>query len=50
MAQYLYQQWLKYCDSARVPLYINQNEMNEILDSKSSWNRKIYNKSYKPVK
>lgn len=50
MAQYLYQQWLKYCDSARVPLYINQNEMNEILDSKSSWNRKIYNKSYKPIK
>jgi hypothetical protein len=25
------------------------NEMNEILDAKTSWNRKIYNKSYKPI-
>jgi hypothetical protein len=23
--------------------------MNEILDAKTSWNRKIYNKSYKPI-
>lgn len=50
MAQYLYQQWLKYCDSARVPISISQNEMNEILEAKSRWDRKIFNKAYKPVK
>lgn len=50
MAQYLYQQWLKYCDSARVPLYLDQNTMNQVLDAKSSWDRKIYNKAYKPVR
>lgn len=49
LAQYLYQQWLKYCDSARVPLSIDQNTMNQVLDAKSSWNRKIYNKTYKPI-
>lgn len=49
LAQYLYQQWLKYCDSARVPLSIDQNTMNQILDAKSSWNRKVYNKAYKPI-
>ena len=49
LAQYLYQQWLKYCDSARVPLSIDQNIMNQVLDAKSSWNRKVYNKAYKPI-
>ena len=49
LAQYLYQQWLKYCDSARVPLRIDQNTMNQVLDAKSSWNRKVYNKAYKPI-
>ena len=49
LAQYLYQQWLKYCDSARVPLSIDQNTMNQVLDAKSSWNRKVYNKAYKPI-
>ena len=49
LAQYLYQQWLKYCDSARVPLSIDQNTMNQVLDAKSSWNRKVYNKTYKPI-
>lgn len=49
LAQYLYQQWLKYCDSARVPSSIDQNTMNQVLDAKSSWNRKVYNKAYKPI-
>jgi hypothetical protein len=47
--QLLQLQWQKYCDAARVN-YINQNKMNEILDAKSSWNRKIFNKSFKPFK
>ena len=49
-AQLLEQQWYKLCDAARVPTYINQNDINKILDAKTNWNRKIFNKSYKPVK
>ena len=49
-AQLLEQRWYKLCDAARVPQSINQNEMNEILDAKTSWNRKIFNKSWKYIK
>jgi hypothetical protein len=49
MAQLLKQEWLQKCDAARVPTSVSMNEMNEILDAKTSWNRKIYNKSYKPI-
>lgn len=48
-AQLLEQRWLKLCDAARVRK-LNQNDMNEILDAKSNWNRKIYGKSYKPIR
>ena len=41
--------WLFLLDAARVPDYISQNEMNDILDAKYSWDRKVYNKSYKPT-
>ena len=47
--QMLNQEWLKLCSAARVPDYISQNEWNEILDVNSNWNRKIYNKSFKPI-
>ena len=50
MAWDLKQQWLFHCDAARVPEYISQEEMNQILDTLSSWDRKRYNKSYKPIK
>lgn len=49
-AQLLEQRWHKLCDAARVPTYINQNDMNRILDAKTSWNRKMFGKSYKPLK
>lgn len=49
-SQLLEQKWMKLCDAARVPSYLNQNDMNKILDAKTSWNRKVFNKSYKPVK
>ena len=49
-SQLLYQDWLKLCSAARVPQYVNQNEMNEILDVNSNWGRKVFNKSYKPVR
>ena len=47
LAASLRQQWLLQCDQARTPEYLNQNEMDQILDAKSNWNRKIFNKSYK---
>lgn len=50
IASLLKQQWLVQCDQARVPEYINQNEMDQILDAKSNWNRKIFGKSFKPFK
>jgi hypothetical protein len=49
-AQLLEQRWLKLCDAARVSIHLSQNDMNEILDAKTSWNRKIFNKSYKPLR
>lgn len=47
MAETLHQRWLTQCDQARVDRYISQNEWDEILDSRVSWNRKQYNKSFK---
>ncbi len=49
MASDLKQQWLLHCDAARVPVYINQNEMDAILDAQASWNRKKYHFSFKPT-
>ena len=49
MAQDLKQQWLFHCDAARVAEYVSQEEMNKILDVQSSWGRKAYGKSYKPI-
>lgn len=43
------QQWLLHCDKARQPDYVSQNEMDMILDSVSSWNRKKRGYSYKPT-
>lgn len=49
-ANVLKTEWLKLCDRARIPDYINQNEWDEILDAKNNWSRKIFNRSYKPLK
>lgn len=49
MAQTIKRQWLIHCDAARVPEYVNQNEMNEVLDVVSSSNRKLHGRSYKPT-
>ena len=48
MAQMFEQRWHKKCTQARIPEYLNQNEMNTILDGKSSWDRKAYGLSFKP--
>lgn len=49
IAQTIKHQWQIHCDAARVPEYINQNEMNDLLDVTSSHNRKVHGKSYKPT-
>lgn len=41
--------WRKQCDQARVT-YLNQNDMNNILQVRGSWDRASYNTSYKPIK
>jgi hypothetical protein len=50
LAQSLEQKWLTKCTQARVPDYINQNEMDEILNAATSWDRKRFGKSFKPVR
>lgn len=50
LAQMIRQEWNRTCENARVPEYINQNEMNEILQASSSWDRKRYNVSFKPIR
>lgn len=48
LAQNLEQKWLKQCDQARIT-NLSQNDMNEILNIKDSWNRHSYGYSYKPI-
>ena len=42
--------WLQYCNAARVSSNISQNDMDAILDTKYSWDRKKYGVSYKVIK
>lgn len=49
MAQHIKKQWQVHCDAARVPEYVNQNEVDDMLEVMSSYNRKLYGKSYKPT-
>lgn len=48
-AQVLRKHWLIRLDAARVPEHVSQNEMNDTLNAKYSWDRKVFNKSYKPL-
>lgn len=43
-------QWKVACDQARVPEYMSQNDMDWALNAKTSWDRKQYNKSFKPIR
>lgn len=45
--QQLKQDWIIRRDQAKTAGYISQNEWNEILDIKSSWDRHQHNKSYR---
>ena len=49
LATSLEQKWSKQCDQARVT-QLSQNDMNEILNIKNSWDRKNYGLSLKVLK
>ena len=50
MANMLKQQWNVQCDQARADHYMSQNEWDQVLDAKTSWNRKSFGKSLKLYK
>lgn len=50
LAQLMEQKWKSFCTQARVAEYINQNEMDEILNVQTSWDRKRFGKSFKPIR
>lgn len=50
MSQLLKQQWQFAVEDARTPIYLNQNDMDQILNVSSSWDRKRFGLSYKPLR
>lgn len=50
MAQMLRQQWQFAVEDARTPLLINQNDMDKLLDVQTSWDRKRFGLSFKPIR
>jgi hypothetical protein len=42
--------WEKKCTQARVPNHMSQNELDQILDASTSWDRKRFGKSFKPIR
>ena len=49
-AALLKQQWDLRCDQARIDQDWTQNDYDNILDTKTNWDRKIYNKSFKLIR
>lgn len=41
--------WLRLCNSARIPDHLTQNDLNDVLEVKTCWNRKMYGKSFHPI-
>lgn len=50
LAMLLRQQWQIACDDARTPTYLNQNDMDNILNVNSSWDRKRFGLTYKSIR
>lgn len=50
LANTLKSQWNVQCDQARCDYEWTQNNYDEILDAKTCWDRKIYNKSLKLIR
>ena len=49
-AQSLEKEWKTQCNKARNPEYVSQNDIDQMLNATASWDRKTYNKSFKPVR
>lgn len=49
LAQNMYAEWLRLCNSARVSEHLSINDMNDILDVKTRWDRKQYGKTFSPI-
>ena len=47
LAESLKRQWLVRADQARNDYYMSQNEWNQVLEAKTSWNRKSHSRSFK---
>lgn len=43
-------EWTKLCSAARIPDHITQNDVNDVLDVKTRWDRKMYGKSFSVLK
>lgn len=50
LAQNLYSKWLIQCEQARTEWQTTQNDLDEILDAKTCWDRKQYNASLKLIR
>lgn len=49
IAQTLELKWRQLCNAARLPEHFTQNEMNDIADVQTRWDRKLYGRSFKPI-
>lgn len=49
IAMMLKAEWERSCQHARTPISLNQNDWNDILEAKNSWDRKRFNVSFKPL-
>ena len=47
IAENLRMQWLLRADQARNDYYMSQNEWNQVLEAKTTWNRKSHSRSFK---
>lgn len=50
LAKDIQQEWGRLCDRARMPEKLSQNDVDKILDALTSCDRKMYGKSFKPVR
>lgn len=50
LAEDLRLKWLTQVDQARNDYYLSQNEIDQVLDAKTSWDRKQFNRSFKLYK
>lgn len=49
-AQFLQQEWGRLCARARTPIKVSQNDMDNALNAFTHMDRKMFNKSYKPMR